>query len=126
MPPKKSEIEINGKQYIVEAKGLTFFDVQAVAPVLASGSLDFSNYWRHAFTRWLDFYDVKDQCAEHPDIENLSPEAGQQLAALLPEPSQVMEWLVFREAKSAASNTSFTGGLWSTDFATNEKGWSTF
>ena len=126
MPPKKSEIEINGKQYIVEAKELTFFDVQAVAPLLAQGSLDFSIYWKHAFTNWLDFYDVKDQRAEHPDIENLSPEAGQQLAALLPEPSQVMEWLVFREAKSAASNTSFTGGLWSTDFATNEKGWSTF
>tara|TARA_R100000149_G_C5876835_1_gene140777 strand:- start:880 stop:1248 length:369 start_codon:yes stop_codon:yes gene_type:complete len=122
MPPKKSEIEINGKQYIVEAKELTFFDVQAVAPVLASGSLDFSDYWRYAFARWPDFYGDD----ERPDTNSVSPEVGQQLASMLPEPSKVMEWLVFREAKSAASNTSFTGGAWSTDFATNEKGWSTF
>jgi len=74
----------------------------------------------------LEFYDAKDRCAEYPDIEGLSPEVGQRLAALLPEPAQVMEWLVFREAKSAASNTSFTGAVWSSDFATNEKGWSTF
>ncbi len=126
MPQNKSELEIDGKAYTILTKKLTFFDVQAVAPLLAQGSLDFSAYWRHAFTKWLEFYDAKDQCAEYPDIEGLSPEVGQRLAALLPEPAQVMEWLVFREAKSAASNTSFTGAVWSSDFATNEKGWSTF
>ncbi len=119
-------MDIDGKTYIIKAKELTCFDVQAVAPRLAQGSLDFSTYCKHAFTKWLEFYDAKDQRAEYPDIEKLSPEAGQRLAALLPEPAQVMEWLVFREAKSAASNTSFTGEAWSTDFATNEKGWSTF
>ena len=126
MPQNKSELEIDGKAYTILTKKLTFFDVQAVAPLLAQGSLDFSAYWRHAFTKWLEFYDAKDQCAEYPDIEGLSPEVGQRLAALLPEPAQVMEWLVFREAKSAASNTSFTGAVWSSDFATNEKGWSSF
>ena len=97
MPQNKSELEIDGKAYTILTKKLTFFDVQAVAPLLAQGSLDFSAYWRHAFTKWLEFYDAKDQCAEYPDIEGLSPEVGQRLAALLPEPAQVMEWLGFLE-----------------------------
>ena len=70
---------------------MTFFDVQAIAPLFANSTLDFSNYWRYAFYNWLD-------CTPSIDFESLSPEEGQSLAELLPEPSQVMEWLVFREA----------------------------
>ena len=95
------------------------FDVQAVAPLLSDGSLDFSSYWRHAFTHWLA-YDSQF------DMEHISPSEGAALAALLPEPNEVMEWLLFREPKSAKSNISSTGDPLVTDFATNEKGWNTF
>ena len=50
---------------------------------------------------------------------------GQALTALLPEPSEVMEWLLFRESKSVKSNTSSTVGPLPTDFDTKEKGWNT-
>ncbi len=116
---KKNKININGAPVQVSAKRLTFFDVQAVAPLFASGHSDFSNYWRFAFHNWL-------RCSPSIEVEFLTPEEGKALAELLPEPSQVREWLVFREAKSAtSSNTSTTEAL-RTDFATNEKGWSTF
>jgi hypothetical protein len=123
---EKNEEEIDGQTYIIEAKDLTFFDVQAVAPLLAQGSLDFSAYWRYAFTNWLDFYDAETECAEYPNVDRISPDVGQRLASLLPEPAQVMDWLVFREAKSVASGSSSTDGPAMTDFATNERGWSTF
>ena len=116
---KKNKIKINGTPVQVSAKRLTFFDVQAIAPLFANSTLDFSNYWRYAFYNWLD-------CTPSIDFESLSPEEGQSLAELLPEPSQVMEWLVFREAKSATSDATLTTGLPRTDFATNEKGWNTF
>ena len=79
----------------------------------------FSNYWRYAFYNWLRY---------NPsiEVESLTPEEGKALADLLPEPSQVMEWLVFREAKSATSNDTSITEVSTTDFATNEKGWSTF
>jgi len=115
----KNSIEINGIPYEISAKPLTFFDVQAVAPLLMSGNMDFSEYWRHAFNHWL-IYD------DYFDMENLTPQEGQALTALLPEPSEVMEWLLFREPKSAKSNTSSTAGPLPTDFGTNEKGWNTF
>lgn len=116
---KKSNISINGNPVRVSAKRLTFFDVQAIAPLFASGDMDFSNYWRYAFYNWL-------HCDPSIDVESLSPDEGQALAGLLPEPSQVMEWLVFREAKSDKSSSTFTTEGRQTDFATNEKGWSTF
>jgi|TARA_R100000030_G_scaffold55730_1_gene42030 hypothetical protein len=116
---KKNKIAINGKEIEVKIKQLTFFDVQAVAPLLSDGSLDFSSYWRHAFTHWLA-YDSQF------DMEHISPSEGAALAALLPEPNEVMEWLLFREPKSAKSNISSTGDPLVTDFATNEKGWNTF
>ena len=100
---KKNKIEINGKEIEVKIKQLTFFDVQAVAPLLSDGSLDFSSYWRHAFTHWLA-YDYQF------DMEHISPSEGAALAALLPEPNEVMEWLLFREPKSAKSNTSLMEG----------------
>ena len=95
---KNSEIEIDGTLIEITAKRLTFFDVQGVAPLLMNRDMDFSQYWRHAFSKWLYY--------EPPvvDVDNLSPEDGQALVALLPQPSQVMEWLVFREAKSDKSN----------------------
>ena len=116
---KKNKIAINGKEIEVKIKQLTFFDVQAVAPLLSDGSLDFSSYWRHAFTHWLA-YDSQF------DMEHISPSEGAALAALLPEPNEVMEWLLFREPKSAKSNTSSTGDPSVNDFATNEKGWNIF
>ena len=89
---KKNNIEINGLPYQISAKRLTFFDVQAVAPLLMNGTMD-----------WL-LYD------DYFDMEMLTPEEGKALAALLPDPSEVMEWLVFREAKSETSSDSSTGG----------------
>jgi hypothetical protein len=98
---------------------LTFFDVQAIAPLFANGDMNFSNYWRYAFNNWLHY-------EPSIDIEDLNPEEGQQLASLLPQPTQIMDWLVFREAKSGTSNSSSTDGLLISDFATNNKGWNTF
>jgi len=89
MSPKKNKIKINGRPLEITAKRLTFFDVQAVAPLLMDGTMDFSQYWRHAFEKWL-------VCDDYIDIEGLTP-------------SEVMGWLVFREAKLATSNGSSTG-----------------
>ena len=99
---KKNKIEINGKEIEVKVKQLTFFDVQAVAPLLSDGSLDFSEYWRHAFIHWLTYDSAF-------NIDTLSPLEGATLSALLPEPNEVIGWLLFRESKSAKSNTSSTG-----------------
>ena len=99
---KKSKIEINGNEIEVTIKKLTFFDVQAVAPLLSEGSLDFSQYWKYAFKHWLTYN-------SEIDIENISPAEGAVLSALLPEPNEVIGWLLFREPKSAKSNTSSTG-----------------
>jgi len=100
---KKNKIEINGKGIEVTVKRLTFFDVQAVAPLLSDGSLDFSQYWRYAFDNWL-IYDSEF------NIENITPEEGATLAALLPEPNEVINWLLFRESKLDRSSASLTGG----------------
>ncbi len=100
---KKSKIEINGNEIEVTIKKLTFFDVQAVAPLLSEGSLDFSQYWKYAFKHWLTYN-------SEIDIENISPAEGAVLSALLPEPNEVIGWLLFREPKSAKSNTSYMGG----------------
>ena len=100
---KKNKIEINGNEVEVTIKKLTFFDVQAVAPLLSEGSLDFSQYWKYAFKHWLTYN-------SEIDIENISPAEGAVLSALLPEPNEVIGWLLFREPKSAKSNTSFMGG----------------
>jgi hypothetical protein len=99
---KKSKIKINGKETEVKVKQLTFFDVQAVAPLLSDGSVDFSQYWRYAFNHWLT-YDSEF------NIENLTPSEGAALSALLPEPNEVIGWLLFRESKSAKSSTSSMG-----------------
>ena len=101
---KKNEININGKPVQVTSKRLTFFDVQAIAPLFANGDMNFSNYWRYAFSNWLHY-------EPSIDIEDLNPEEGQQLASLLPQPTQ---------------NSSSTDGLLISDFATNNKGWNTF
>tara|TARA_R100000234_G_scaffold104849_2_gene74885 strand:- start:30843 stop:31160 length:318 start_codon:yes stop_codon:yes gene_type:complete len=100
---KKNKIEIDGTPIEIKAKRLTFFDVQAVAPLLMNNNMDFSQYWRHALANWL-YYEPS------IDIDNLSPEEGKELAKLLPEPSEVMNWLVFREAKSDKLSTLSMGG----------------
>jgi len=105
---KKNKLEINSLPFEITAKRLTFFDVQAVAPLLMDGTMDFSQYWRHAFNNWLTYTDP-DGSIISLDIDTLSPTDGAKLATLLPDPSQVMEWLVFREAKSHLSNSSSTG-----------------
>jgi|TARA_R110000751_G_scaffold11848_1_gene41116 hypothetical protein len=86
---KKNSIEIAGQPTKVIAKRLTFFDIQKVAPILATDSIDFSNYWHYAFSNWLD-------CEPVVDILTLSPKDGGKLAALLPEPHEVAGWLVFQ------------------------------
>ena len=101
---KKSKITIDGKPILVNNRRLTFYHIQSVAPLMMHGSLDFSDYWRHAFSHWL-YYSDPDGRSIEIDINNISPEDGAKLTTLLPEPSQVMEWLVFREAKSATSDT---------------------
>ncbi len=122
---KKNKITINGQPLEITAKRLTFFDIQEVAPLFIGGDLNFSRYWRHAFSRWLDFQDSKGNSIEL-NTEDLSPEEGAELTALLPDPSQIMDWLVFREAKLTTSNNLSTANLSTSDFATNEKGWNTF
>jgi len=106
---KKSKITINGKPVEVNKRRLTFYNIQSVAPLMMHGTLDFSEYWRYAFANWLSYTDPDGRSIEL-DIDNLSPEDGAKLTTLLPEPSQVMDWLVFREAKSAISDTSSKGG----------------
>tara|TARA_R100001460_G_C3553510_1_gene175315 strand:+ start:440 stop:775 length:336 start_codon:yes stop_codon:yes gene_type:complete len=105
----KNKITINKKPIEVTKRRLTFYNIQQVAPLMTHGSLDFSDYWRHAFSHWLSYTDPDGRSIEI-DIEGLSPEDGQTLANLLPNPNQIMEWLVFREAKSDKSSTSLTGG----------------
>ena len=86
------------------------------------GTLDFSDYWQHAFSNWLNYTDPDKRSIEI-DVENLSPEDGAKLTAMLPEPSQVMNWLVFREAKSETSKVLSTENQLETGFASKEKGW---
>ena len=105
---KNNKIIIEGKPVEISTRRLTFYNVQAVAPLMMHGTLDFSEYWRYAFSNWLNYSDPDGHSIEI-DIEALSPEDGRKLTALLPEPSQVMGWLVFREAKSATSGVSSTG-----------------
>ena len=106
----KSKITIDGKPIQISKRRLTFYHIQKVAPLMMHGSLDFSDYWRHAFSHWLDYKNPDGQSIEI-DIENLSPDDGKKLTSLLPDPSQVMEWLVFRPAKSDKSSTLSTGDL---------------
>ncbi len=108
MLQENKKIIINDTPTQVTAKCLSFFDIQATAPLLMNGNLDFSDYWRYAFSHWLNFTNP-DGKTINIDIENLSPEDGVQLAALLPDPSEVMGWLVFREAKPDESDTSSMG-----------------
>jgi hypothetical protein len=122
---KKSKFLIDGKPINVKIKRLTFYDIQGVAHLMTHGTLDFSSYWQHAFTHWIRYFDKEGQAVEI-DVEHLSPDEGNQLAELLPDPNQIIDWLVFRSAKLATLSNSSTVGLLSTDFATNEKGWSTF
>lgn len=105
---KKNKLEIDSQPLEITAKRLTFFDVQAVAPLLMDGTMDFSQYWRHAFIHWLTYSDPDGNVASL-NIDTLSPMDGAKLSALLPQPSEVMEWLVFREAKSETSKGSSTG-----------------
>jgi len=106
----KSKITINGKPVEVSKRRLTFYHVQKIAPLLSHGTLDFSDYWRYAFSHWLNYTNPDGQSIEI-DIENLSPEDGQALTKLLPDPNEVIEWLVFRPAKSDKSSSSLTGDL---------------
>ena len=122
---KKSKIAINGQPLEITAKRLTFFDIQEVAPLFIGGDLNFSRYWRHAFSQWLTFQDPDGKSIEI-DTESLSPEEGAELTILVPDPAQIMDWLVFREAKSTTSDNLSTASLSTSDFATNEKEWNTF
>jgi len=106
----KSKITIDGRPIEVSKRRLTFYHIQKVAPLMTHGSLDFSDYWRHAFSNWLNYKDADGRSIEI-DTESLTPEDGKRLTELLPDPNQVIEWLVFRPAKSAKSSTSSTGDL---------------
>ena len=103
MLQENKKIIINDTPTHVTAKRLSFFDIQAIAPLLMNGNLDFSDYWKHAFSHWLT-------CEPPVDYDSLSPEDGAELAKLLPDPSEVMGWLVFREAKPDESDNLSMGG----------------
>jgi hypothetical protein len=105
---KKSKIIINGEPVEVNKRRLTFYNIQSVAPLMMHGTLDFSEYWRYAFANWLSYSDLEGHAIDI-DINNISPDDGAKLTSLLPEPSQVMDWLVFREAKLVTSDTSSMG-----------------
>ena len=106
----KSKITIDGRPIEVSKRRLTFYHIQKVAPLMTHGSLDFSDYCRHAFSHWLNYKNPDGQSIEI-DIESLSPDDGKKLTSLLPDPSEVMEWLVFRPPKSVKSSTSSMGDL---------------
>jgi hypothetical protein len=116
---KKNKIIIDGHEVEVETKRLTFFDIQEASHLFTNGDLNFSNYWRYAFTKWLS-------CSPSIEIESLTPEEGKELAYLLPDPTEVMEWLVFREAKLETSEDMSMAKQSATNFAIKEKEWSTF
>ena len=99
---QEKKLKINDTPTQVTAKRLSFFDIQATAPLLMNGNLDFSEYWKHAFSQWLT-------CDPPVDYNLLSPEDGVELGTLLPDPSDGMGGLVFREAKPDESDTSSTG-----------------
>jgi hypothetical protein len=99
---QEKKMKINGTPTQVTAKRLSFFDIQATAPLLMNGNLDFSDYWKHAFGHWLT-------CDPPVNYDSLSPEDGAELAKLLPDPGEVMGWLVFREAKPDESDASSMG-----------------
>ena len=102
MLQKKNKIKIQGKEIEVKPKDITFFDIQSVAPIFANSDLNFSSYWDYAFRNWLQFdTDV--------DINILTPAEGNQLASLLPSPTDVMGWLAFREAGSVKLSTMSMG-----------------
>ena len=103
MLQENKKIIINDTPTQVTVKCLSFFDIQATAPLLMNGNLDFSDYWKHAFSHWLT-------CEPPVDYDSLSPEDGAELAKLLPDPSEVMGWLVFREAKPDESDNLSMGG----------------
>jgi hypothetical protein len=114
---KKNEIDIDGRKVIVEIKQPSFFEVQMVAPLFSNPSLDFSEYWQYAFTHWAKF-------TPSLDIKSIDPETGAKIASLLPQPPQIMEWLVFREAELPPSKTSSTEGEYLNRYGYSEKGWS--
>ena len=113
---KKNKITIDNKEVKVKVKDLTFFDIQSVAPLLSSASLDFSSYWRYAFDNWMTF-----DCEINTEL--LSPSEGAELANMLPHPNEVVKWLLFREPKSAKSNISSTEGQLLTALDFSERGW---
>lgn len=115
---KANKITINDQPIEITAKRLTFFDIQEVAP-LFTNAVDFSQYWRYAFANWLSY---------NPsiDVMGVSPEDGKKLTELLPDPNQVLEWLVFHKPKSDTLSTLSTVDQSQTDFGTNGKGWNTF
>ena len=92
--PKTTKIEIDGKAVEVGVLEPTFFEVQSLASLFSSAEFNLVQYWLTAFEMWLDI-------PNDISLKDLSIEEGMELRKLVPHPDQVVEWLSFREAKSA-------------------------
>jgi hypothetical protein len=92
--PKTKKIEIDGKAVEVGVLEPTFFEVQSLASLFSAAEFNLVQYWLTAFEMWLDI-------PNDISLKDLSIEEGMELRKLVPHPDQVVEWLSFREAKSA-------------------------
>jgi len=91
---KTTKIEIDGEAVEVGVREPTFFEVQSLAVLFSAPEFNLVQYWLTAFEMWLD---VPDSIS----LKDLTIAEGMALRGLVPHPDQVVEWLSFREAKSA-------------------------
>lgn len=91
---KTKKIEIDGEAVEVGVLKPTFFEVQSLASLFSAADFNLVQYWLTAFEMWLEIPSTI-------SLKDLSIEEGMALRELVPHPDQVVEWLSFREAKSA-------------------------
>jgi len=95
---QKHEVQVdpNDSEVIMEVwvKELTFLDIQRAAQemiiIQEGGDLGFSleGYWRHAFSHWVTRTNPELSANE---LLELSGYAGDKLAAILPQPNDLVE-----------------------------------
>ena len=69
--------------------------VESLAALFSASEFNLVQYWLAAFDMWLDMPD-------NISFKDLTITEGMALRELVPHPDQVVEWLSFREAKSAS------------------------
>jgi len=92
---KQTKIDIDGETVEVAVHEPTFFEVQSLAALFSAPEFNLVQYWLAAFDMWLDIPD-------NISFKDLTITEGMALRELVPHPDQVVEWLSFREAKSAS------------------------